>query len=77
MKFTIDDMIEFCKSERDYHLKKAEMYHEESTNDWKQLLPDECKNSYMLGMHNGYNVAYNNMLESLVKLKEQSDEKKD
>ena len=28
MKFTIDDMIEFCESECEYHLKKAEMYHE-------------------------------------------------
>ena len=73
-RFTIDDMIEFCESECEYHLKKAEMYHERFGG---KRLPDECKDGYMLGMHNGFNVAYECILENLIELKEQSNDKKD
>lgn len=65
MDFTIDDMIEFCKNERDYHCKEADKRKEIC---FKNETPEG--HSYMLGNHIGFKIAYGNMAESLVKLKE-------
>lgn len=70
MNFTIDDMIEFCKSERDYHSKEADKRKEIC---FKNEPPEG--HSYMLGNHLGFEVAYNNMAESLIKLKKNQNEK--
>lgn len=69
MDFTIDDMIEFCKSERDYHSKKSDKRKE-------IYFPNETPeiHSYMLGNHIGFKIAYGNMAESLIKLKENQNE---
>lgn len=70
MNFTIDDMIEFCKSERDYHSKEADKRKEIC---FKNEPPEG--HSYTLGNHLGFEVAYNNMLESLIELKKNQNEK--
>lgn len=72
MDFTIDDMIEFYKSELEYYSKEAdkkkEIYFANETPE---------RYSYMLGCYIGFKIAYGNTLESLVKLKENQNEKKD
>lgn len=70
MNFTIDDMIEFCKSELEYHSKEADKRKEIC---FKNETPEG--HSYMLGNHIGFKIAYDNMAESLVKLKESQNEK--
>ena len=71
-KFTIDDMIEFCESELEYHKKEADKRKERCfANETPEI------HSYMLGNHLGFEVAYNNMLESLIKLKENLNDKED
>lgn len=68
MNFTIDDMIEFCKSERDYHGKEADKRKEIY---FANEVPE--KHSYMLGNHLGFKTAYGNILESLIKLKQNKE----
>lgn len=66
----IDDMIGFCESERDYHSKEADKRKEICfANETPEI------HSYMLGNHLGFEVAYNNMAESLIKLKKNQNEK--
>jgi hypothetical protein len=70
MDFTIDDMIEFCESELEYHSKEADKRKEIC---FKNETPEG--HSYMLGNHLGFKTAYSNMAESLVKLKQSQNEK--
>lgn len=72
MKFTIDEMIEFYESELEYHKKEADKRKEICfVNETPEI------HSFMLGNHLGFKTAYSNILESLIELKEQSDDKKD
>jgi len=70
MNFTIDDMIEFCESELEYHSKEADKRKEIC---FKNETPEG--HSYMLGNHIGFKIAYGNMAKSLVKLKKSQNEK--
>lgn len=73
MKFTIDDMIEFYESELEYCEKEKDRIHKEHFNNG--MVKD--KYSFFLGNYVGLSTAYQSILEQLVKLKEQSDDKKD
>ena len=72
-RFTIDDMIEFCKSELDYYEKNRDRVHKEYFDCGRVDSP----HSLVLGMYSGQAIAYNLIRDQLIKLKEQSDDKKD
>lgn len=71
MDFTIDDMIEFCRIELDYHSKEADKRKEICFKD--KTTPEG--HSYMLGNHIGFKMAYGNMFKKLIELKQNQNRK--
>ena len=70
MDFTIDDMIKFCKSKLEYHKKEADLCHERLEKKPKN------RDAYLLERHNSSKIAYSNMFEGLLKLKENQNERR-
>ena len=58
----IDDLIKFYKSELDYHTRKSD----ERLKCLTGSEPD--RNSYMLGNHLAYKVAYQTVLKQMTEL---------
>lgn len=65
----IDDLIEFYESELDYHTRKSA----ERLKCFAGSKPDH--DSYMLGNHNAYEVAYQMALKQMIELKESLNER--